>query len=647
MVYKDDTRHSALKTRKFEIKKGNNEIEIQYIIDKNLEPKNGNDIESFLEIYEIQMINAETSSLECQKYDSMNDLKDTIFNNCEYDVTKCEKTDYCTYRFFTEKSEGNNINKGTQIISYQLIDNAMCEILSNPENKEISADQCTYGQYRKFIDDSETLYNCDLCNDKTFNDELINDEFFCGKTCDTNNKNLKKINYINNFADPSQYCGEITIIEPSGYLEVNYEKFNLREDSIIFVEITNKTNNDFKTYQLINPDKDVQIIDGQFNFDIPFQKGKFNIQIKGKNLNLKEIKTINVEEGGNYKCSDRLNQEEEVICQNKEYYSFNKKICTKCPESFSYAENSKCSLVNQIINNKFILDNTLLINGKLFTNQYEITDGNNINYHAYLNPTFPLIYKISQDNSYEITGNEFDYVKLVRGINERGIIFAYIHNDNNDDSNKNYTSFVYIKCDKSISESKETIELIKEETLDNNKYFYFSSKSNIVCPYCLESEINYIETDGKCVDNTELFNIEIKEKSECVIKSYDDTTSSKIIIDKNSALLLFSNSASKEDQKLIEVYKINEEIPNFYEKDTDFIITDTKMNKTCGKDDENKDNTLDSLYIILIAVGGIIVIILIGLIAWGILRTRRFDSSHLNSEDIQEINLKTTVKEEY
>ena len=48
LVYKDDTKHSIVKTRKFKIKKGNNEIEIQYIIDKNLEPKNKNNIESFL-----------------------------------------------------------------------------------------------------------------------------------------------------------------------------------------------------------------------------------------------------------------------------------------------------------------------------------------------------------------------------------------------------------------------------------------------------------------------------------------------------------------------------------------------------------------------------------------------------------------------
>ena len=437
----------------------------------------------------------------------------SILNNCEYDVSKCNEDDFCTYRFFNQQSKGNNIQKGTQEIYYQLVENAKCEILTFPEKIEIQAEQCSYGQFRQLNESNQIIYKCASCNNNLYNDKLVNYEYKCEEECDITNKNLKKINYINYFEDPSQYNGEINIIDMTGYIEVNYEKFNYREDSIIYFEINEIENNNNKTYQLINPDKETSISDGKYNFQMTLVKGKFNIQIKGKNLNLKEIKIINGEEGGNYKCEDKLNQEQEVKCQNEEYYSSNKKICIECPEGFSYAENSKCILVNQIINNKFILDNSLLLNGKLLTNQYEISKENDINYYLFLNPTFPLIYKINIDNSFEIIGNELDRVKLVRGINERGIILTYIHKDN-DEKNKNYTSFIYIKCDKSISESKETLELIKEETVDNNIYFYFSTKSSIVCPYCIESEIKYEKTDGKCIDNKELFNILIKDESD-------------------------------------------------------------------------------------------------------------------------------------
>ena len=324
LVYKDDTKASMTKTKQFSIKKGHNEIDIEYIIDKNIQPENNNDIESYLEIYKIQMTNAETSSLECQKYDNMDNLKDTIFNNCEYDVTKCEETDFCTYRFFTESSKGNNIKNGTQEIFYNKIEGAACQELIIPEKIEIEADLCSYGQYLKLKDNSETIYNCDLCTGEYFNDKIINYDKECTSKCDVENKNLRKIFYINSFVDPSQYLLDtINITERIGYVEVNYEKYNLREDAKIFVEILDKLNQITNTYQLTNPDKDTDISNGIFNFVIPLEIGEYNVQIKGKNFKLKEIKIINNNEGGNYKCTDILESNAEVECKDnpEEYYS--------------------------------------------------------------------------------------------------------------------------------------------------------------------------------------------------------------------------------------------------------------------------------------------------------------------------------------
>ena len=243
LVYKDETRHSKEKTKQFKINKGNNIIEIYYIIDKNLSPKDKSDIESFLEIYEIKMTKAETSSLECQKYDKIEILKNTILDNCDYYVNKCTKDDICTNRFYYETSEGNDINKGTQIINYTKIEEGNCSELIPPADIEIEADKCSYGQLRNLKEND--IYTCEHCPENTYNNILINDNYTCKNDCDIINKEYKKIFYINTFKDQSQFDYNISIIDSIGYIEINYEKYNLTEDTIIFVEldknITNKT----------------------------------------------------------------------------------------------------------------------------------------------------------------------------------------------------------------------------------------------------------------------------------------------------------------------------------------------------------------------------------------------------------------------
>ena len=54
-----------------------------------------------------------------------------------------------------------------------------------------------------------------------------------------------------------------------GYIEVNYEKYNLKEDAIIFVEKA-KEAGETNTYQLINPNIKTDISSENFLFKIPF-----------------------------------------------------------------------------------------------------------------------------------------------------------------------------------------------------------------------------------------------------------------------------------------------------------------------------------------------------------------------------------------
>ena len=630
LAYKDDTRHSIIKTIEFEIKQGHNEIEIIYVVDKNLSTKELTDIESFFEIYEIKMEKADTVSFECQIFAQIENLKNSLMNNCDYYIDKCTSNDTCTFRFYSENSEGNNINSGTQIISYNKIEGGVWEELITPTNNVIEANQCSYGQFRKF---KENIYTCENCQGNKYNDKLINYEFSCEGQCNINSKVLKKIYYVNKFKDPSEYSLNLNINEIIGYIEVNYEKYNLKEDAIIFVE-KYKDIGDINTYQLINPNIQTDISTENFLFKMPLVKGQYKFNIKGKNMKLKEIKVINGEEGGNYQCVNKLIPEDNMPCGENQYYSSNKKMCEECPYGSFIKEYSLCIFAEQIISNKFILENSLLIQNHILYDQKTIKGGDNTLYHLFLNPASPYISLTKSDETSQIIGNEFSGVKLIRGINDRGIILSYIHIDND----LNYTTYVYLKCYK----SQEKIEFIKEEENESGKYFYFTIQSNISCPYCLESETEEVKTDGQCIDNKELFNIIPKQTSECVIKPYDNSTSSKITISEVDNMLLFYNSSNSEDQNLITNFNIIEQIPLFNDKDTDIIVTETQKYKECKIEDDN--NSLGAGYIVLIVIGSLIVV---GIIIFIILRVikKKKEGDDFKQDEPLELTAKSSSRE--
>ena len=648
LVYKDDTKHSKVKSREFKIKKGSNQIDIQYIVDKNITQDN-KDLETFFEIYEIEMINAEVSSLECQKFDEINILKNSIMDNCDYYVNKCTENDFCTFRFYVEQTNGSNFIDGTQTVSYQRLNGSICEDFFPPIPFDIDAEQCSYGQYRN-LTEYENLYTCGHCEENHYNDKIINYEFTCQDICDVNEKELKKVLYINKFEDQSQYEMDINITDMIGHIEINYKKYNLKEDTIIFYDLEEKETNNKKTFRLINPNINTAINDGNFLFKIPLKKGEHSFKIKGKNFKMKIIKVFNEKEGGNYLCINKLNPEEEVFCQDKEYYSRNQKKCSECPKGSFIEENSRCVFTQEIINNKFLLENNLLLQNELLKSTYIIDGKDNTQYHLYLYPTFPLIYSTKAGSDSEIIGNEFNNVKLVRGINTKGIILSYTHKDNDFD----YNTYLFIKCNKSYIQ--ENIEFIKEEIDEKTKYFYFSIQSNITCPYCLESEIEEVAIDKKCPESKrQKFDIIIKNTSECVIKPYLNNSEHKTIIDKNSELLLFYNSSLKEDKKLIQNYNINEAIPIYYELESDEIVTVTQREKECsdeGSDSETPEpgpsGGLKPYVIALIVLGSSIVIIVIVIIIIKVLKAKRakVEEDDVTSGESKEMKLKASAFDE-
>ena len=113
-----------------------------------------------------------------------------------------------------------------------------------------------------------------------------------------------------------------------------------------------------------------------------------------------------------------------------------------------------------------------------------------------------------------------------------------------------------------------------------------------------------------------------------------------LYIEDNSQLILYHNSSSVEDKNLIYNFKIDENIPIFYEKDGDDIITSYQRYKPCqnesGTDtDINPDDSLSAGYIVLIAFGSLIVIVAIVFIIWKIYKSSkwRIDENEIISGD--------------
>ena len=292
------------------------------------------------------------------------------------DFIQKKKSDFC------EKQ----LESYYQEIEYVKIKNANCIELSTPSSDNILCEHCSYGQYTNFLDEEKNKKICGYCQNNYYNSKVQNDEFSCSEICETKNNNnqLIKIFYINNFENPSNYNFKtIEIIQPIGYIIIKYEKFNKRSDTIIYIEIDSNY-----TKKFINPNNNEEIISNYYSFAIPLNYGNHSLEIKGSNLKLNKIIIEGSSEGGNYKCVDKINLNEEIKCDKiEEYYSLLQNKCLSCPLGTKIDKNKKCEIYNQFINDLYTFDN-YDINLNLFSNIYEL-DNKNIKYYLNINPTNP------------------------------------------------------------------------------------------------------------------------------------------------------------------------------------------------------------------------------------------------------------------
>ena len=629
LVFIDDTDNNVLKTKYFNVKKGENIFMFEYLVNEEMKQKNIND-DSFLEIFEIKMKNAETSALDCEKYDSIEKMSKNLLNNCEYDVSKCNaKSDYCTYRFYSEiKSEFcvKQLDSFYQEIEYQKIANASCQELSNLTNQNASCEYCTYGQYVFYNDENKTNKTCNYCQNNNYNSKEVNDDTSCKEICEieNNNKNLLKLLFVNNFEIPNYYnFNSINITQPLGYAIINYEKFDEKTNTTIYVEID--SNNILK---LIEP-KSIIINSNIYSFSIPLTYGIHSLRIKGNNLKLNRIAIEGSEKGGNYKCVEKANIKEETQCKNDtEHFSQYQNKCLNCTLGTIIDKNKQCKLYKQIINDKYVFDNSELIKN-IFSNNYELIN-EKVKYYLNINPKNPLIYRkdtnSNNDDEIDIIGKELEYIKIVKGIRERGMILSFV-------SEKNKI-FFYIKCNTNITEDLKANIYLKNNTKGNNNinYYFFVIKSITSCPFCVTSEIDIDDNnDKKCVKGLKKANVNIRNDSLCIIKYYD--TEEELILLNRTDILLDKNSSDEEEQMIINNFEIDENIPVKYENETDEVIYNNEIDIQCQ--DEEKIKALTIVIVVSICFVLFVALGLGGVLIWKILDNKKKEQKEVKNTKLR------------
>lgn len=504
---------------------------------------------NFIQIFNIFLENVDFSSFSCENFLPIEKLS---LNECEFD-NKCSNDFQCSNRFYQTIFNDCDAKTNKQTISYKKIPNSNCnEKNFTMKNKIIECKKCSLGTFL-IIENNKKI--CKKCDENFYNDEI-------------NNKKCKKCNNkINNFffdvpEIPNFYKIKFKIVELKGKILLNLSKFDKKKDSIIFIQINENTK------KFINFNNN--------SIELPF--GDYNFIIKGSNLNIKNISIFNSSISNEF-SNEFLNKNFHFSCSNfynfsninlncKEenyYYSLIENKCLKCPK-FTHLnkKNNNCDF-DQIFYSKkylnFIDFENLIINYgyPISIEDYEIILGNK------------TTVKNIKKNFF--IGEEIKKIQIVNGKFERGIILTLKSFNLNEF--KNYSTFIYIKTNPEIS-------ILKPKFVKNDKNkFYFIIETNEISPICLNSDLNYFDSD--CVNNKMIRNYYYeRNKNYCKIRNIENkinANENKINANENNDEM-FVNYKNKNDKNILNIFGIYEKIP-FEPKKNSFVIKDLKMEIKC------------------------------------------------------------------
>ena len=482
---------------------------------------------------------------QCQQIAPIDKLN---LDKCEYDLI-CNPKNYCSMNAYNKKISKICENYH-QKITFEKNPNIQCQEIYSPTIENKICENCSFGQYRNKINDN--ISKCEFCPEGTYMDKENHEEIKCIK-CDNYISNVKYIYpEVRNF-----YSFNTNIYDNNGIIKIIYEKNNEKLNATIFIEIdgNNRKYNNFIPVIKLN-------------------QGNHFIKIKSNNTYFEKIIIFGEKEGSGYKCINNNNIVLEKINQceklNNEYH-YNAKLrsCYKCPD-FSYYINKKCHFLDIFQNDFFLVKINFGMKLNLIIN--------NIDYNIDIEN-----HKIYESSNKILIGEELTNIKLLNGKNEKGVILEYKGKRNN-----NFiTSYLYLKCS-----PHNLLPEISNENVDKTS-LGFTILSKDICPVCISSELNFV--DSECQQDNFKRNFKNENKL-CQFLNIENENKSLIL---NSSSNIIS-STNDSDKIIFSLFGIQEKLPINVNNKIDFYLNQTTINIPCIEDEMNISIILLSVFLIII-----------------------------------------------
>ena len=490
---------------------------------------------------------------QCQEIAPIDKLN---LDKCEYDFI-CDPKNYCSINAYNKKIS-KICENDNQKITYEINKNIKCKEIFSPSIENKICENCSFGQFRKKINDN--ISQCEFCPEGTYMDKENHEEIKCIK-CDNYISNVKYIYpEVRNF-----YSFNTIIDDESGTIKIIYEKNNEKLNANIFIEIDGK-NRKYIDYIPV----------------IKLNQGNHFIKIKSNNTYFEKIIIFGEKEGSGYKCINNNNIILEKINQceklNNEYH-YNEKLrsCYKCPD-FSYYINKKCHFLNIFQNDFFLVKINFGSFYKKIQNMTLNLSMNNIDYNIDIEN-----HKIYESSNKILIGEELTNIKLLNGKNEKGVILEYKGKRNN-----NFiTSYLYLKCS-----PHNLLPEISNENVDKTS-LGFTILSKDICPVCISSELNFV--DSECQQDNFKRNFKNENKL-CQFLNIENENKTLIL---NSSSNIIS-SDNDDDKVIISLFGIKEKLPINVNNKIDFYLNQTTINIPCIENEINISLILILVFFIII-----------------------------------------------
>ena len=562
------------------IKEGTNVITIEHTSSELNSP-------SFLLIYNIIIKNALYTSFTCELLPSISSLR---LSPCEYDNICNSSDDICTERFYYHNlSDTCDVLLNQQNMKYSLLPSAQCKELAPYQETILPCEQCRDGQYRRYV--NETHSQCVYCNEGRYKKYDSNEIYADSKCVICESGIINRIFYIYP-TTPNEQRIKTKIVDVLGGITINSEKFDVSKESDFYVEINMTAMNSSRIDKYSN--KEIVTIE--------LGKGEYDIHIKGRNFNMKNITIVNSDLGGGYQCVSQKKENLLKQCNEEEhnlkYYSEYYHQCMTCP-IFTHVEyntsyeipRSYCALDDAVFSNTNLKEQ---IDFSSFINSINENEGLTFGSPKGDNITLvlrgkPYVYDSSNNIYY---GREITNVNLVNSNDNRGVVLSFESGDKCNDNN-DYKAYVFVKCDKNA-----IVYEIETTAIDrDNCEASFVIRTINACPICTSLDANKIASSACRLSELEEF---YEEGNNCIIVNIED---SKLTESSDTEIFGINNKSAITSSNVFKHFGLS----NSYNKTIDYSKEKYIYSKTMKVDCVN--NYASLLILLLSFIGGIVLLI--------------------------------------